>query len=747
MATTNLENATPVEYIINANQQAGDIDTSYESKIAGYVTSWKRQCRNAFTQRRNIWDECWALYRGVDDWSNKEEWQSKIVLPKSFTSVKMATNAIKRLLSTSKKPWTVESINPEDMVNVLRADQMTDLTREFMDMANFKKEFSEGLECGFIQGLGVWKEWWGLVPRKRSRVQTTYQQIPAPQMGLGQLLNPQAQANQFPPNFSQGQQDFSQQSQSQYPEQLSNENLNPYGWGQGPQGQGMAPQNFITVPHKELIHEEIMEGRLFIRAVDPYNFWWLPGSKLNHWVGTIEEVEIPKWELMRMADAGVFNKKLIERIQPQKIEEQYHMGALRFAETQTSNIGPNNDVQGVKLTEYYGPLVLDGKIVEEHAHIIIANDTVVLVYQPNPFLHKKAPYIGFSPLNLPFRTEGVGLIEMVRHIDKALSHLANLSVDTLVFRLLPLFEVSIDAFENPEDFETGLTPGKILRKHLGHSGIEGIRPVQFQDISSGTTQVWANLDRSHQEGALISDIAEGLPRFRGAQTATETELMSNQSESFMGSMAADIESGALEPMVEMALDLIFQFIDTSNDPRIASILGVGADYLSSMSREEIVEMIQGDYKVKVTGITGQLQKAEMLQNLVQLMNLIGQNPEAWLPYLNQDALLRRILEAFRPTIHDIDNIIADPETAAAKQLEMEKAALAPNMVGMIPQLLQMQAEAQTKEQDAGIELQRQAHEQQIQAGEQVLQNQQIQQQQLAIQAQQAQNAAPQGATK
>ena len=46
-----------------------------------------------------------------------------------------------------------------------------------------------------------------------------------------------------------------------------------------------------------------------------------------------------------------------------------------------------------------------------------------------------------------------------------------------------------------------------------------------------------------------------------------------------------------------------------------------AGVLAGMSREEIMELVQGDYKVHVTGVTGQLEKAEMLQNLVQFMNL------------------------------------------------------------------------------------------------------------------------------
>lgn len=757
MAITPFEHAIPVEATQENSATSSANGNDFEARVASYITTWKNQVRSAFIQRRNIWDDCWKLYRGLDDYSNKEDWQSKIVLPKSWASVKMATNTVKRLLSTAKRPWTIESVNPDDLVTTLRAEQMTDLTRVFLDKAHFLQEFTEGLECGFIQGLGVWKVWWGLVPRKRIRVDTQMVEIPAPQMGMGgmqgggDILQPEVSPREIAPPFAQTPYGYNQQNQSQYPTQLGMENLAPQGWG----GMGMmgesAPPSTVMVPQKRLVSEEIMEGQLFMRAVDPYNFYWLPGSKLNRWVGTIEEVEVPKWELFRMAEQGLFSMEKVKAIQPKRIDERYKMSNLRFSETILTQNGPNEDTGLIKLTEFYGPLVWEGKIISEYCHVILANDSTVLLIQENPFFHRKPPYIAFSPLALPFRAEGVGLIEMVRNIDKALSQLANLSVDTLLFRLLPIFEVATDAFENPEDLETGIVPGKMLRKNIGHAGLEGIKAVKFEDVSAGTVQVSAQLDRSHQEGALVSDIAEGMPRYRGAQTATESQLMMQQSESFMGSMATDIEKQALEPLVEMACDLIFQFIDTANDPRVASILGVGADSLAAMSREEIFEMIQGDYKVKALGITGQIQKAEMLQNLVQFMNLIGQNPEAWLPYINQDALLRRILEAFRPNIHDIEDIIADPAIAEAKHAQMQMdSTITPELLRLIPQLAGMQQQAQSTVQDKSLELQRFAHEREMAqmdmnlrakemqfAQQQAMGDQAIQQQQLELQKQQA----------
>ena len=718
------EHSTPIEYSGKNEARDSYSPDDFEARCISYITTWRQQCRSIFIQRRNIWDDCWKLYRGLDDFTMKQDWQSKIVLPKSFATVKMATNAIKRLLSAAKKPWDIEAINTDDQITALRAEQMTDLTKLFLDKAYFLKEFTEGLECAFILGLGVWKLWWGMVPRIQTRVNT--RMVP-----LGQLQGPEAEAQahsllggeptpqQAPPPFAQPRFGYKQQNVGDYPTQLPSEYLNPAGFQTGVAGGQFAPPNLLQIPQmqqvRETVREEVLEGRLFMRAVDPYNFYWLPGSKLNRFVGTIEDIEIPKWELIRMAEAGIFPMEKVRAIQPRRIDERYKMSNLRFNETVLTQNGPNEETAVCLLTEYYGPLVWEGKIIEEYAHVVTANDSVVLLIQKNPFLHRKAPYVAFSPLALPFRTEGVGLIEMVRFIDKAISNLANLSVDTLVFKLLPLFEVAVETLENPEDIETGMVPGKILRKNLAHAGTPAIRPVEFNDVSTGASNVWAALDRSHQEGALISDIAEGLPRWRGQQTATESQLLSSQSESFMGGMASDIELEALDPIVNMSMDLIFQFIDTANDPRIASILGVGADILRGMSRQEIMEMILGDYKVKVTGITGQIMKSEMLQNLVQLMNLIGQNPESWLPYVNQDALLRRILECFRPHIHDIEDIVSDPEIAAAKKAAMQVEGHTQELVKMLPNLLSLMHEHQEaqKPEDLSLQLQKQQHEKEM----------------------------------
>lgn len=627
-----LYNSVPAD-ISQIGQQSGQLvdstigetpDPALDDKISKYVVSWKQNLRRYRSNKMSLWTECWQMYRGKEDWGDKDDWQSKIFIPKSFASVKQATNNIKRLLTSSPKPWFMEGENPNDIVSVLRATRMEKLTQHFLNLADWMGAFEEGLESGFIMGLGVWKLWWGLESKVKITTQPT--RLPTGQMSL------------------------------------------------------------------QTVRQEIEEGRLFIKAVDPFNFFWLPGSKLNNWVGTIEETEISKWELQDLAEKGAFGPDGIEKVAQVKasqIDAYQKQASLRFDEySRTEN--PAHDTAIVKLTEFFGPIIIDGKLVERHGHVILANDKVPLVNGKNNLWSRKPPYGAFSPLILPFRTEGVGIVEMVRAINQGLNKIANLSVDTLLFKLLPILDATIDVYENKEDFETGLTPGKVFRRNIGSSGIEGIRQIPFEDVSPGAMAVGAQLDRAHQEGSLISEIQQAIPKWAGYTPATETEIKQQNQDSFFGSMAKDIEDKAVKNIVKIAMDLILQFLDTASNERVAGILGVDAYMLMGMSKPEIVELIQGEHTIKVSGITEQLEKSEMLNNLVQFMNIVGQNSEAWAPYINSNELLKRILEAFRPVIRDIDNIVVDQETAQAKmEMAYNKNVITPQIMQMLPQMAQI----------------------------------------------------------
>jgi hypothetical protein len=603
----------------------------YEA-LATHITNWKKNLHAGRAAKRAIWDECWAAFRGVEDFSNKEDWQSKIVLPKAMASVKQASSVLIRLISQSAQPWRYEPIDKNNTIQQIRAEKKTTLVNTFMNNAKYLSAVKEANEGAFVMGLAVLKPYWGYETR----------------------LDIQA------------------------------------------------------MPDGSIVRNEVLEGKLFVKAVDPYNFFWLPGSSLNNWAGTIEVMEMPYWKLKELVksleEAGLsnlINHKALENIKSSRIDAIDKQATLRHQEMNSFIKAPSEVSDVVKVTEYYGPIFQGEELVEKSGHVFMIGDKV-LIAKKNTIWNNRPPYIGWSPLLVPFRTEGMGLIEPVRQVLRNYSKITNQAVDSVAYSMLPMFELFEEAYENPDDFNTGLTPGKVLRRKAQTAqNLPGMQQIQFRDVSTGAIEVAAQLDRAYQEGALVGEIQQALPRFRGAQTASEIEIKDGNQQSFFGSMGADMEQNLIAPLVDYCGDLVIQFLDTANDPRISQVLGADFTTFAGMTHAQKLIEIQGDFTLKVSGISEQFEKSEMLNNLVQFMNLIGQNPMAWLPYINQIELLKRIVEGFRPQIHDIDKIVVTQEVAAYQIQQQMLQQMGPQVLGMLPQLIEMaQAQQLAREQQA-----------------------------------------------
>lgn len=624
----NLTDGLPVSYVNKEPNTVENTDT-----VASFIKTEKERARTRRTKIKQIWDECNNLYRGKEDWSDKEDWQSKISAPKAFNSVKQATNAFIRMLELSKKAWELDAVNPDDGVSSIRASRLTKLVDHFLTEANFLTGFQEGLESANTIGFGVWKIGWSLDDRDQIDVEPVFDES-----GSGQVIG------------------------------------------------------------EKLVRNTITEGKLTFKAIDPYHFYWLEGSELTKFTGTIEEFYITRYQL----------KQIIERLNEGREDKDKIKIDRIGGDTSTSSVSTADDInrfdrvaqigsastkglEQIKLTEYYGPIFDEnGDVSIEHGHALIANDTTTLFVRENPLWHKLPPYIGFSPLLIPHREIGVGLVEMVREVTKQFSRLANMSIDTLFYKLIPAFEAYPDAYEDESELDTGIVPGKILRRSRSSLGLPNIQPIISEDISAGSLQMMATLDRLHQEGSFVSELQSALPRLRGSQTATEIRQKSAQENTFLAALAREVDERALKPIIEMAMDTVLQYLDTNADPRVATILGLGQEELAGMDVFALSEIVQGNYIIKVHGVSEQINKIESLENLVQFMNIIGQNQE-WLPYINQTELFKRILDSF-PGIRDVDRLVNDPSTVEEQRIALQNSALTPEIIRTIPGFLRSIAE-------------------------------------------------------
>lgn len=605
-----------------------------DKELVEWVVRQRRKAREDRADLERVWDECWDLFEGVSEENDaKEDWQSDVVRPAAFASVKQGVNAVRQFLRESEQPWFNEPVNPDDKASEIRGDRLARLVKYQFESNQLFSAIAEGLESSFVTGVGIWRVGWGFRERR---------------------LPPQVEPQQLDPMG------------------------NPLG--------------------RRIALTKVREGELNLRAVDPYNFYWLPGSKFNKWVGTIEDRQIPLHEAIALV------KKVNKQNEGQPGFEPIDVAKIQGKRLDRVNKGTwtdrqHRDSDTVVLTEYWGP-ILDKQhnIHHEQAHLLILNDEFLILRQANPFWFGTPPYVGFSPMHRPFRAAGIGVIEKAIQVDRAFDRLVNLAMDRELVALLFPFEVDRDALENPEQLDAGLQPGAgyDIKQIAALQGRQAIKPIQFSGGSPQVQVLAGLLDRAHQEGSQISEIVQGLPRFRGVQTATEIELKAGQQSGFLSALARDIDDNAIKPLVEMAQDMTLQFIETIGDTRVARILGQDIEVFAGMTKAERIEAVQCDCILKVEGVSGQVEKQEMLQGLISFLGIISQGGDMWLPAINTRELLTRIGQAFRPAIRDVDKIFNPPEVEQAIRQQQQLMAALPALLGAQQEVIKTAAQTETQ---------------------------------------------------
>ncbi len=331
----------------------------------------------------------------------------------------------------------------------------------------------------------------------------------------------------------------------------------------------------------------------------------------------IEEKEMDLAELKDMAkkineDAGknLFNIKEINRIkEDQRDIEKETEERLR------KGLSDNNPTdKRVKIREFWGSIIdKKNNSIKKNQLRVIANGKYMIRSQVNPFEHGKHPYLPVVPIIYPHRGSwGVSLVEPVVRMQYAYNNIINLGIDNLNFSVNKIFEYQPSALVNPKSL-THVYPGKMVAKHGAASAIAEVRT---SGLGTDSFMVLDLLQSEIQKGTAITEFLMGTAG--KSKTATEAELKTAQAQGLFDTIARDIETNSLSPLIEMAFDLLMQFGDI--DPKW-----------------------KGRYKFDVGGLSLLLVRREQTERIERVMGLVLQSEtlssmtniaELWQKYLN-----------------------------------------------------------------------------------------------------------------
>ena len=123
-----------------------------EMHFVEYLEACVRTSRNSTVRLRQLQQECWALYQEDEppNYRNKEEWQSRVVIPKPFAAVQVAKNMV-------RKAFTPEflAIDNEPQPEAGEFWQTLMLRMLDHDHANFRIRFPDATEMGLAVGTSM----------------------------------------------------------------------------------------------------------------------------------------------------------------------------------------------------------------------------------------------------------------------------------------------------------------------------------------------------------------------------------------------------------------------------------------------------------------------------------------------------------------------------------------------------------------------------------------------------------------
>jgi len=373
----------------------------------------------------------------------------------------------------------------------------------------------------------------------------------------------------------------------------------------------------------------LWDGGLQFYNVDILNVYidplFEPSEKRPKYI--IEYAEMDLADLREMAKdinkrAG---KSIYKMREVNKIEEDFHK---QDEEERRRRRGlsqhQKNDDKKVGLLQYWGDVVSeDGKSVERNRILVIANDKYLIRKQKNPFDHQLPPYVPTVPIVYPHRGIcGVSLVEPVVTMQYAYNNIVNMVVDNLNFSVNKMFEVRPTQIQEPRNL-TSLYPGKLIFKHTPE---EVVREVRTNNVGNDVYNSLDFLNTEMEKGTAVTEFIMGISGKN--KTATEAELKTAQAQGLFDVIARDLENNSLQRVLEMSLDLMFQY-------------GPLAQY----------QELKGRLKLRVGGLSLLLAQREQVRNVIEAVTFAVKVPELrqqtdlkslWQKYLD----LRGLSEAY-----------------------------------------------------------------------------------------------------
>jgi len=292
---------------------------------------------------------------------------------------------------------------------------------------------------------------------------------------------------------------------------------------------------------------------------------------------------------------------------------------------------------------------------EDDMHVVIINRCCIVLEGPNPFYHKRKPYVKDTYTKDPGEFYGLGIIEVVEDLQDELNTERNQRIDFRSSSLRRMFTQRRGAEVTPRNWELKMNGRILVEEH------DDIKELRMNPITGDSFTQESIIKSDMQDATGAHDVVMGSGG--SGNTATETMTTDNNASLRFKLIISSAEKKLLVGVSRLMIQLNQQFI---TEPRILDLDGDQSDQFLEISPEDI----QGEFRLTAAGssVEPSANKEAYKQRLVQLYSIVAKDPFMGQFPLKRRNLLKKIYEAF--DFKDTDDLLPSDEELAAFQQQM-----------------------------------------------------------------------------
>ena len=287
----------------------------------------------------------------------------------------------------------------------------------------------------------------------------------------------------------------------------------------------------------------------------------------------------------------------------------------------TSTTLHDRKMDEVTLLEYWGMYDIDGDGYLEECIIVVANGTIVIRAEYNPFPGGFKPFLRFTPVPIPGSFYGMSLLQPIEGIQEALNDRTNQIADNISLLINRMFKYNKHADINPD--ELVMSPGGMI----GVNQMNDIEMFDVQDIIGSVFPEVGRLESKIQKALGTYDYAAGGAPQR-QEAATTVISLQQVAEIRFKTIAVYFERQIIRPLGNMMLKMNKRMLTKPREIRILgreAMMPYDQPQFETISSDDIVE--NPDIYAVGAAIDPTVSKQMQLDSLMKFMTIVGGNPQ------------------------------------------------------------------------------------------------------------------------